>query len=149
MVRPSFVLVLADDADAYKHEYARYMPTLHRRLVEGGTHLASHATEAALCGPARAALLTSRMPHSTGMVRDGDEGSLAAWMRARADTFGALFTSHGWHTAFLGKWVNDDLCTNGPPRDRSRHDGAPTWSRWAALCNVYAYYNASYYVQGS
>ena len=54
--RPSFLLVLADDADAYKHEYARYMPTLRTRLVQGGTHLASHATEAALCGPARAAL---------------------------------------------------------------------------------------------
>ena len=141
---PNFVLVLTDDEDNYRHsslDLHRTMPVLKRALVDGGVTFASHVTNSPACGPARASLLTSRLPHNHGYVAMGEANSYRRWKALRGETFGAPLTAAGWHTAYIGKWINDDACANGVPLA----NGSATWSRWAALCNVYAYYNSSYH----
>ena len=44
--RPSFVLVLTDDQGQAVINAPAHMPTLKRRLAEGGTYFASHAVDA-------------------------------------------------------------------------------------------------------
>ena len=49
----------------------------------------------------------------------------------RSQTFGTFLTEAGYHTAFLGKYVNGLECVPNPV-----WNGKQTWSYWYATCNT-------------
>jgi arylsulfatase A-like enzyme len=110
--RPDVIIVLTDQqrADAFGAAGATDLRTpVMDRLARQGV-LFTHAFAATpQCSPSRAALLTGRYPHRTGVM--GNTGSGAnqpAGMSVALDrslpTLGRVFGDAGYETAYFGKW---------------------------------------------
>ncbi len=61
------------------------------------------------CSPARAAIMTGRHPHRTGVVGNVSRNrnvpaGMSAPLDATVPSLGALFSKAGYHTAYFGKW---------------------------------------------
>ena len=123
--------ILADDLDAdWKQNHSAIMPNLAERLRRGGLSFDNHVAALPVCGPSRSSLLYGRYPHNTGeypavsslhhcraVVLTGaaaatgykencDKASIASWDAKQNDTIGRWLAKSGYHTAFLGKYVN-------------------------------------------
>ena len=68
------------------------------RLAAGGVRFERAYCTSPVCGPARGCMVTSRMPHETGVEWNGDS------IRARIPTMGNIFREHGYRTIWAGKW---------------------------------------------
>jgi arylsulfatase A-like enzyme len=109
--RPDVVILLTDQqrADAFGAAGATDMrtPTMDRLAREGV--MFTHAFAAApQCSPSRAALLTGRYPHRTGVMGNVAERGQPAGMSSPLDpsllTVGRVFAAAGYQTAYFGKW---------------------------------------------
>ena len=113
----------ADDLDFdYKQDRQAIMPTLKKHFAEGGLEFYNHVAVYSVCGPSRSSLLAGRYPHNTGYVANARAASVAAWAEQQDETIGTWLTRAGYHTAFLGKYVNGMECTI--PKG---------WGHWGAL----------------
>jgi choline-sulfatase len=119
--RPDVVILLTDQqrADAFGAAGAVDVRTpVMDRIARQGVHFAKAFTPTPQCSAARAALLTGRHPHRTGVMgnvgeaagrrgRSG-EGRPPAGMSAPLDrslfTIGRVFAASGYETAYFGKW---------------------------------------------
>ncbi len=72
-------------------------PAMDRLAAEGVRFERAYCTSP-VCGPARGSMLTSRMPHETGVEWNGDS------IRAGIPTMGRIFREHGYRTIWAGKW---------------------------------------------
>eukprot|EP01079_Euglenida_sp_SAG-EU17-18_P006117 gene6117-5970_t len=132
--RPSFMYVMADDLDGdWKHPHWQFMTNLtgdlrqtpaqprraHGGLLKGGTTFANHVAATPVCGPSRSSLLQGRYVHNTRYYMNGDLASIANYEAIQNDSVGTWFTEAGYHTAFLGKYVNN-----------LEHDVVSGWSHW-------------------
>lgn len=126
--KPNFLFVLADDLDFdYKQDRKAVMPTLKKELSQGGLEFENHVAVVPVCGPSRSSLLAGRFPHNTGYVANSAGPSVAAWAKLQDDSVGAWMTKAGYHTAFLGKYVNGMEC-----------DIPKGWNHWGGLtCTKY------------
>ena len=113
--RPNVLLILTDQqastaqaacGNAYIHT-----PGLDG-LVQGGTSFRSAYCTSPVCTPARASLITGRMPHELGVNVNHDRADDAV------PTLGHLFGAAGYRTAWSGK-------THTPPAGPDRTDPAP------------------------
>ena len=121
--RPNILYVVADDLESdYKQDRTEVMPTLRRRLKEGGLAFPSHAAVCPVCGPSRSSFLAGRYPHNTGYVANARKPSVAAWKELQDDTIGAWLRKAGYYTAYLGKYVNGMEC-----------DVPRGWSHWGGF----------------
>jgi arylsulfatase A-like enzyme len=68
------------------------------RLAQEGVRFEHAYCTSPVCGPARASLLTSRMPHETGVEWNGHS------IKADVPHMGHIFRKHGYHTVWAGKW---------------------------------------------
>ena len=113
--RPDVVLVLTDQqrADAFGAAGAADLRTpVMDRLAREGVVFTRAFTATPQCSPSRAALMTGRYPHRTGVMGntvDGDgKGPPPAGMSGPLDrslpTLGRLFAAAGYETAYFGKW---------------------------------------------
>src|SRR5437867_4141076 len=112
--RPDIVVLLTDqqraDALGAVGTAGLRTPALDRLAREGA--LFSRAFCATpQCSPSRAALLTGRYPHRTGVMGNVDErgsAAAAAGMSPALDrslpTLGRVFAAAGYQTAYFGKW---------------------------------------------
>jgi arylsulfatase A-like enzyme len=117
--RPDVIIMLTDQqrADAFGAAGARdlHTPAMDRLARQGV--LFTHAFAATpQCSPSRAALLTGRYPHRTGVMGNtGSEGrgqnahdNPSAGMSVALDrslpTLGRVFGAAGYETAYFGKW---------------------------------------------
>ena len=73
-------------------------PAMDRLAVEGVRFEQAYCTSP-VCGPARGSLVTSRMPHETGI--EWNSGDL---IQAGIPTMGHIFREHGYRTVWAGKW---------------------------------------------
>ena len=84
-----------------------------------------------------------RYPHNVGYVSNGALDSIAAFAKVANNTVGSWLRQAGYHTAFLGKYVNAMEC-----------DVPSGWSYWGSLTctnipdfgpagGTYNYYNSS------
>ena len=113
--RPDVILVLTDQqrADAFGAAGAADLRTpVMDRLAREGVVFTRAFTATPQCSPSRAALMTGRYPHRTGVMGntvDGEgKGPPPAGMSGPLDrslpTLGRLFAAAGYETAYFGKW---------------------------------------------
>ncbi len=107
--RPNIVFILADDQAPWTLGTGGF-PNAHTPVLDGlarqGARFTNMCANAAVCSPARAALITGRYPSEVGFGPDGrvwlvdEERHLAA----NAATWPQLLRDHGYRTALIGKW---------------------------------------------
>ena len=113
--RPDVILVLTDQqrADAFGAAGSADLRTpVMDRLAREGVVFTRAFTATPQCSPSRAALMTGRYPHRTGVMGntvDGEgKGPPSAGMSGPLDrslpTLGRLFAAAGYETAYFGKW---------------------------------------------
>ena len=116
--RPDVIVVLTDQqrADAFGAAGAGDLHTpVMDRLARQGVLFTRAFTATPQCSPSRAALLTGRYPHRTGVMgntvgegRGGAAASPPAGMSPALDrslpTLGRIFAAAGYETAYFGKW---------------------------------------------
>ncbi len=105
---PNVILILADDmapGDIAAFNGGRSRTPAIDRLVREGVWFNAAYSASAVCAPARAALLTGRYPHRTGVVSLEMEKQ-APLTRIRLDetTIADVFTAGGYMTGLIGKW---------------------------------------------
>jgi arylsulfatase A-like enzyme len=125
-LRPNIVVIVADDLDA---ESIAGLPSLQSRLVRAGVSFPSAYVSSPLCAPSRAALLTGRYPHNTGLVsNNAPAGGFSVFHRAglEKDTIATKLKAAGYRTAYVGKYMN------GYPRGADGGYVPPGWDSWAA-----------------
>ncbi len=106
--RPNIVLILADDLGfsdlgCYGSEIAT--PNLDR-MAAGGVRF-TQFYNAARCCPTRAALLTGRYPHQTGvghMGRDMGAPAYRGFLNEASVTIAEVLRAAGYHCLMSGKW---------------------------------------------
>ncbi len=115
--RPDVIIVLTDQqrADAFGASGAADLRTpVMDRLGREGVVFTRAFTATPQCSPSRAALMTGRYPHRTGVMGNTVEGSAGgkgpppAGMSGPLDrslpTLGRVFAAAGYETAYFGKW---------------------------------------------
>lgn len=138
--RPNFVFVMADDLDSdYKQDHLSIMPNLRTYWAQRGLEFVNHVAALPVCGPSRSSLLAGRYPHNTGYYANADAPSVVNWRKQENTTFGTMLSAAGYHTAFLGKYVNG-MSQGGYV------DIVSGWNRWGSFTtgvHTYNFYNSS------
>jgi arylsulfatase A-like enzyme len=118
--RPDVIIFLTDQqrADAFGAAGAEDVrtPTMDRLAREGVLFTRAFATTPQ-CSPSRAALLTGRYPHRTGVMGNTIEGlggggaaadrpfsGMSGALDRSLPTLGGVFAAAGYDTAYFGKW---------------------------------------------
>ena len=99
--RPNVVLIMTDQQSnsalgANGNPYLK-TPAMDSLVAEGVSFLQSYCTYP-VCSPARSSIMTGRMPHETGVRKNGQpivEGMV---------TMGEHFRANGYETHYAGKW---------------------------------------------
>lgn len=104
--KPNIIFIMADDlgfGDLGCFNFGRSRTPAIDRLVAEGSCLTQHYSGSAVCGPARACLLTGRQPIRTGMI---DLASACGRDQLLPDeiTMGDEFKRLGYATGLMGKW---------------------------------------------
>jgi len=127
--RPNIVLVLADDLDM---SLLRKMPNVESLANSGVTFDNSFVVDS-LCCPSRAATFTGMFPHNTGVRVNTSTpgipdptGGYAAFQDDEDSTFAVSLQQRGYHTAFMGKYMNQYPVEDGAPLP-------PGWDQWNAV----------------
>ena len=133
--RPNVVLILMDD---FSTELLRTMPQALRMKRDGAWYRHAYVADS-LCCPSRAALLTGRLPHQTGVLVNSPAstsspiGGFAAFVANgnQERAFNVDLRRSGYTTGFVGKYLNgyeptrvDGQVVPPPP--------VPGWSVWNA-----------------
>jgi arylsulfatase A-like enzyme len=99
--RPNVVLFLADDL-GYADlgcTGADYLKTPNiDALAKSGTRMTNWYSNAPMCAPSRAALLTGRYPHRAGVTLNGQS------LPADRTTVARMLKAQGYETGLVGKW---------------------------------------------
>jgi len=124
--RPNVIFILVDDVGVADTSFSaklfnsnpRFRPAIDTpnidRFAREGTIFWNFRT-AYICGPTRAAILTSRYPFKTGNpFPTSNGGSFGGDLDPRYKTMGHEFQERGYATHFIGKWGVD----NGREPDR-------------------------------
>ncbi len=143
---PNIVLIMADDLgygdlSCLNSEFRT--PHLDR-LAASGARLTSWYSNAPVCSPSRAALLTGRYPHRTGIteILGGRRGSVAGLSDGVPTIAGALREQLGYRTAHVGKWHLGTAADARPDRH-----GFDRWFGFTAGC--IDYYSHLFYYGGN
>lgn len=106
MTKPNIIFILADDMGygdfACFNFGASETPNLDA-LMQESVCLTQHYSASALCAPARAALMTGRYPHRTGVIDTIAAGEMDC-LATRETTIADVFKSAGYATGLVGKW---------------------------------------------
>lgn len=137
--RPNIVLVTTDDQ---RLDEMAWMPRTRRLVGAQGVTFDNAVSPHPLCCPARAELLTGRLAHNNGVRHNtGRWGGFKAFSRQhRREHLGTWLTRAGYHTGFVGKFLNGYT---------ARHGDQPGWHAWSpTLAGTYAYTRFSMRVDG-
>jgi hypothetical protein len=134
---PNFVWILADDLNNdNSQDRLAIMPNL-RRIARSGAHFVNHVAAQPVCGPSRSSLLQGRFPHNAGYLCNIDGPSEEAYLKVANNTVGTWLTSAGYHTAFVGKYING--------LEGTVPSGWNYWSGFSSSAGTYNYYNSTPY----
>ncbi|MBN1422764.1 MAG: sulfatase-like hydrolase/transferase [Planctomycetes bacterium] len=99
--RPNILFIMTDQqtAGAMSARGNRWVKTpAMDSIAARGVHFERSYCAAPVCGPSRSSIVTSRMPHETGVIFNGDS------IRPEIPTFGEVFAAAGYRTVWAGKW---------------------------------------------
>lgn len=123
--RPNVIFILADDLclGDLSHFNPEYTNTPHiDQLIERGVWFDQAYSASAVCAPARAALLTGKYPHSTGVVSlNMEDYPQYTHLDPRFHTLGDVFQENGYYTGLIGKW-HLGFGNGYHPMDRGFHE---------------------------
>ncbi|MFI0482377.1 sulfatase [Actinomadura sp. 9N215] len=125
--KPNFVFLLADDLDETTTPYWDALPKTARLIRDRGLTFSNAFVPISLCCPARAALLTGKYGHNSGVLTNaGDQGGWPTFVRNGNEerTFAKGLADAGYRTALVGKYLNRY-------EERPRHI-PPGWTEWYA-----------------
>lgn len=116
--RPNVILILADDMGigdlSMNNGGINSTPNLDQ-LAKESVWFEKGYSASAVCAPARAALLTGRYPHRTGVVSlDMTDFPNLTSLGKEEYTMGYLFVNNGYRTGLIGKWHLGDRPDYGP-----------------------------------
>jgi arylsulfatase A-like enzyme len=117
---PDVVVFLTDDMRADDWPLLR-----HARARIGGTWFPQFCYDVPLCAPTRATLLTGQMAHHHGIVTNDEAAE--QFVPHEPDSLAPAVHAAGYHTAFLGKYLNGYHSTTAPPG----------WDDWQIATNAY------------
>jgi arylsulfatase A-like enzyme len=150
-VRPSFVVVVMDDASL---ELVRSMRTLRALQREGATYDNAFVVNS-LCCPSRAATFTGQPPHLNGVQTNtsgGPGADLGGWPAFRAHrgpqrSYNTALQRSGYRTAFLGKYLNEYEPGRAPGGARTPPPVVPGWDEFESISgegyNGWGYYRTT------
>lgn len=106
--QPNVILILADDmgvGDVAAFNGGRNRTPHLDKLAREGLWFENAYSASPVCSPARAALLTGRYPHRTGVVslNLNTEPELTR-LKRNEQTLADVFASNGYRTGLIGKW---------------------------------------------
>ncbi len=125
--KPNIVFVLTDDLS---WNLVQYMPQV-QAMQKAGTTLSNYFVVDSLCCPSRSAIFTGEYPHDDGVFTNtGSDGGYDAYNAHgdEADSFALALQKAGYHTGFMGKYLNGYLPKDAP---------APGWDEWDVAGNGY------------
>ena len=107
-LKPNVILILADDlapGDISSFNGGRSRTPNLDRLAKESVRFPRAYSASCVCAPARAALLTGRYPHRTGVVTL-NMNRYPKWTRLRHDetTIADVLKANGYATGLIGKW---------------------------------------------
>jgi arylsulfatase A-like enzyme len=106
--RPNIVVILTDDEDVASHAY---LPKTRALLEERGTTFDNFFVSYSFCCPSRVTILRGQYPHNTQI--QGIQPPVGGFAKVRNlglqdSTIATWLDAAGYHTAFLGKYLNQD-----------------------------------------
>ena len=109
--KPNFVVIMTDDQGSRDLGClgAKDLKTPHiDDLASSGARFTNWYSNAPVCAPSRAALMTGRYPIRAGVATNGQA------LPATRQTIASLLKPHGYSTGLLGKWHLGYPPSNGP-----------------------------------
>ncbi len=106
MRKPNILFILADDmgyGDFGAFNFGASRTPHIDALMRESVCLTQHYSASTLCAPARAALMTGRYPHRTGVIDTIAAGEMDC-LAEREVTLADVFKSAGYATGLVGKW---------------------------------------------
>jgi arylsulfatase A-like enzyme len=140
--RPNILVVMADDMRDDDLD-GPWMPNVQRLIESQGVRFANSFAPLPLCCPSRASFVTGQYPHNHGVWTHSDPWGFHALNDA--ETLPLWLKRAGYHTSFLGKYLNGygEQSRYGTPlvRDGSTRTYIPPgWDDWrGSLDNVGTY----------
>lgn len=101
--KPNVLLILSDQERESDKRDLLSLPHRHR-LEENGIRFTHAYCATPQCSASRAALLTGRYPHETGVMTNVDSTSLGRPLSPHLPCMGNVFKQNGYETGYLGKW---------------------------------------------
>ena len=104
--QPNVLMILSDqESQVFEEEAGAVLRLPNRKLLERQSiRLTQAFVVAPQCSASRSAVMTGLYPHEAGVVTNVDESSLGRALSPIVPTLGKVFRSHGYTTAYLGKW---------------------------------------------
>jgi arylsulfatase A-like enzyme len=124
--RPNIIFILTDDLDARS---VAFMPRVQALLAARGTTFSHFYVTDSLCCPSRSSILRGQYLHNHGVLSNQPPSGGFPQFYAlgnEASTVGTWLHAAGYHTALLGKYLNDY------PNSVPRNHVPPGWDRWAS-----------------
>lgn len=136
---PNIVLIVADDM---RWDEMERMPTLQAELIGKGTWFRHGFVVNSICCPSRAAILTGRYSHSTGVwANSGAYGGYKAFKPVQGSTLATWLDDAGYRTGLFGKYMNGYS-------SKGAASVPPGWDRWVAFSQSPNYYGYSLSIDG-
>jgi N-acetylglucosamine-6-sulfatase len=135
---PNLVVVLVDDLDVVT---TNELPRIFDLVAAQGMDFTRAYVSLPLCSPARASLLTGRLPHNHGIFDNYPPfGGFPVFRPHEGSTIATWLHGAGYRTSLVGKYINDF------PRDAPDEYIPPGWDDWYGHLSAYEdgrYFNYS------
>ena len=133
--KPNVLLIVADDMGY--GDFGAFNPGVVQTpnldaLLGQGTCFRQHYSASPICSPARASLLTGRVPQRTGAITQHELHGLDR-IALRELTMADMFKSSGYKTGLVGKWHNGAL-------DRQYEPNARGFEEFVGFCGGWSDY---------
>ena len=118
-LNPNVILIVADDMGY--GDFGAFNPLVQTpnldSLMNEGMCFRQHYAASPICSPARASLMTGRVPHRTGAITQHELHGLDR-IALREVTMADMFQHSGYATGLVGKWHNGALDNRFEPNAR-------------------------------
>lgn len=143
--KPNVLLIVADDMGY--GDFGVFNPVVQTpnldALIGESMCFRQHYSASPICSPARASLMTGRVPHRTGAITQHELHGLDR-IALREVTMADMFQNSGYATGLVGKWHNGALDHRYEPNARGFQEFVGFCGGWADYHDYTLRVNESY-----